>query len=109
MNARADGYRALQSPSMYRPWHQPLFGHSALEQTTRALRVMVWTDEAPEVGARLGFDVFRHDGSTVESLAQVAWVDHQPGDAPARYRLGLSVFAQCGLHFDELEELLAED
>jgi hypothetical protein len=102
-----NGYRTLQSPSMYRPFHQPLFAGTALTQTTHTLRVMVWTDEAPEVGARLGFEVLTPQGTSVESLAQVSWVEPQPEEHPARYQLGLEVFAQCAPHFDELERLLA--
>lgn len=103
-----DGYRELQSPSLYRPWQQPLFGSSAPRRTARALRVMVWTDEAPAVGAHLSFDVLRRDGTTVESIAEVAWVAPQPSAKPARFRLGLTVFAQTEPSLQELERLLAD-
>lgn len=108
MNAITTGYRELQSPSLYRPWQQPLFGSNAPRISSRLLRVMVWTDEAPAVGTRLSFDVLRHDGTTMESIAEVAWVAPQAAENPARFRLGLAVFAQTEPSLDELERLLAE-
>lgn len=108
MRAPRTGYRELQSPSLYRPWHQPLFGSSAPRRATRALRVMVWTDEAPAVGTHLNFDVIRHDGTTVEAIAEVTWVDPQPAAEPARFRLGLAVFAQTQPSLEELERLLGD-
>ena len=103
------GYRELQSPSLYRPWHQPLFGSTAPQRATRPLRVIVWTDEAPAVGTNLNFDVLRHDGTTVEAVAEVTWVDPQPTAEPARFRLGLAVFAPTQLGLEELERLLGEE
>jgi hypothetical protein len=103
------GYRELQSPSVYRPWQQPLFGSSAPRNTARPLRVVVWTDDAPAVGSHLNFDVIRHDGTTVESIAEVTWVAPQPAEQPARFRLGLAVFAQTEPNQEELERLLAHD
>lgn len=102
------GYRELQSPSLCRPWHQPLFGSTTLQRATRPLRVMVWTDEAPAVGTHLNFDVIRHDGTTVEAVAEVTWVDPQPSAEPARFRLGLAVFAPTQPSLEELERLLGD-
>ena len=102
------GYRELQSPSLYRPWQQPLFGSTAPRHTSHPLRVLVWTDEAPAVGSHLNFDVIRHDGTTVESIAEVTWVAPQPTRHPARFRLGLAVFAQTEPNQLELERLLAD-
>lgn len=106
MSAIPTGYRELQSPSLYRPWQKPLFGSTAPRTTTKLLRVMVWTDEPPAVGTRLSFDVVRHDGTTMESIAEVAWVAPQLQANPARFRLGLAVFAQTEPHLEELERLL---
>lgn len=108
MNAPPPGYRQLQTASMYRPFHQPLFANSMPPQCPRALRVMVWTDEAPAVGTRLGLDVFRGDGTTLESIAHVAWIAPQPKPAPALFRMGLAVFAQTDPGLEELERLLAD-
>ena len=105
---RTTGFRQLQSASMYRPFHEPLFAGQQPTTSTRPLRVMVWTDEAPEVGSRVGLDVFRPDGSTLESIAEVAWVDPQPRPSPARFRLGLSVFPRNDPGLEELERLLAD-
>lgn len=108
MTANPTGYRQLQGASWYRPFHQPLFSTSTPTFSARALKVMVWTDEAPPVGARLGLDVLRSDGTTLESIADVAWVDPQPAATPARFRLGLAVFTQTDPGLDELEQLLAD-
>jgi hypothetical protein len=107
MDTIPTGYRELLSPSLYRPWQQPLFGSTAPRTTSKLVRVMVWTDEPPAVGTRLSFDVVRHDGTTMESIAEVAWVAPQnTASTPARFRLGLAVFAQTEPHLEELERLL---
>lgn len=108
MNAQPTGYRQLQTACMYRPFHQPLFSGTMPTQTERAVRVMVWTDEAPPVGSRLGLDVFRGDGTTLESIAEVAWVTPVPRATPARFRLGLSVHPQTDPALTELEQLLGD-
>ncbi len=109
MSARPPvGYRELQSPSLYRKWQQPLFGSSAPRHTPNPLRVLVWTDDAPAIGSQLNFDVIRHDGTTVEAIAEVTWVGRQSAEHPARFRLGLEVFPQTEPNQEELERLLAD-
>lgn len=108
MNATPTGYRHLQTASMYRPFYEPLFSGQQPTQVARPVRVMVWTDEAVEVGSRLGFEVFRGDGTTLESIADVAWVEPQPRPSPARFRLGLAVFARTDPGQEALERLLEE-
>lgn len=101
------GYRELQRPSLYREWHEPLFHSSVPTRTGRALKVIVWADEAPGLGAQVTLEVLRLDGSLVESLAEVTWVEPQPRGAPAPYRLGLCVFAQSEPALEVLESLLS--
>lgn len=103
------GYRQLLANSICRPWHPPLFGGPAPRHTARSLRLLVWTDDEYEQGAALGFDIFPGDGSTLELLARVAWVAPQPADAPARFRLGLTVYAQTDRELDQVERLLADE
>lgn len=69
---------------------------------------MVWTDDAQAVGDRLYVDVFPGNGQTLELSARVAWVEPQPDDTPARFRLGLAVFAPHDAVLDEVERLLAD-
>ena len=52
--------------------------------------------------------MIRHDGTTMESIAEVAWVTPHAAENPARFRLGLAVFAQNEPSVEELERLLAE-
>lgn len=109
MGDKPSGYRALNCPSLYRPWRAPLFSGSAPSASRRPVRVMVWTDEAPPIGARVDFEAFTLNGRTVESIADVAWVTEAPDETPARYRLGLSVFPQTDPDLAALEAMLAAD
>ena len=92
---------------MCRPRYR-LFASSAPAETTRSVRLMVWTDDAYAAGDLLSFDVFPGNGTTLELTATVAWVDPQPDAAPARFRLGLAVFAPREEVLDEVERLLAD-
>ena len=109
MPDKPSGFRPLNCPSLYRPWREPLFSNSAPTTTRKPLRVMVWTDEAPPIGARVDFEAFTLNGRTVESIADVAWVTEQNEETPARYRLGLSVFPQTVPDLAALEAMLAAD
>lgn len=105
---RSSGFRPLQTGCMYRPYRRPLFGASARSRSQRPLHVSVWADEAPKPGACLALDVFMADGSTLPTLADVAWVDPQPPGASARYRVGLSVFPPNDAGLRSLEQLVAD-
>jgi hypothetical protein len=93
---------------MCRPRARPLFASSAPPATARSVRLMVWTDDEYASGDRLFFDVFPGNGTTLELTAKVSWVDPQPNDTPARFRLGLAVFAPHEAVLDEVERLLAD-
>ena len=93
---------------MCRPRYRPLFASTAPLETARSVRLMVWTDDEYASGDRLSFDVFPGNGSTLELTAKVSWVDAQPDAAPARFRLGLAVFAPHETVLDEVEGLLAD-
>lgn len=103
---RHPGYRPLQTGCLYRPYRRPLFGAPA--RTPRALRLMVWADDAPRPGERLALDVFMADGSTLPTIADVAWVDAQPPGGWARYRVGLEVAPASEAGLRALEQLVAE-
>jgi len=92
---------------MCRPRYR-LFASSAPAETARSLRLMVWTDDRYTIGDLLSFDVFPGNGSTLELTAKVSWVDPQPNETPARFRLGLAVFAPHETVLDEVERLLAD-
>lgn len=105
---RSTGYRSLHTGCLYRPYRRPFFGSSLRTRASRALHLMVWTDEPPRAGACLSLDVFMADGSTLPTLADVIWVEPQPEGACAKYRVGLAVFPpnEAGLH--SLEQLVVD-
>ena len=108
VSQRAAGFRQLLAASMCRPRYRPLFASSAPAETARSVRLMVWTDDEHATGDRLCVDVFPGNGITLELTARVSWVDPQPNQTPARFRLGLSVFAPREAVLDEVERLLAD-
>ena len=93
---------------MCRPRYRPLFASSVPAETARSVRLMVWSDDKHAIGDRLYVDVFPGNGTTLELTARVSWVDPQPTEAPARFRLGLAVFAPHEAVLDAVEQLLAD-
>jgi len=108
MSMRLTGYRALHTGCMYRPYRRPLFAASMRTRSSRALHLMVWTDDAPKLSACLALDVFMADGSAMPTLADVMWVERQPIGAPAKFRVGLSVYPPTDAGLRSLEQLVVD-
>jgi len=69
--------------------------------------VMVWTDDEYSVGDELSLDVFPGDGTTLEFLARVEWVQALPGREPAAFHVGLRLSSKTPESRNELAKLLA--
>lgn len=102
MSSGRVGYRQLNAASMCRPHRAPWFGKTKWLVPTHP--VMVWTDDAYDVGDELSVDVFPGDGTTLEFLGRVEWV-HETG-TPAAFRVGLRLSSKSESQRDRLEGLL---
>ncbi|MFZ5438940.1 MAG: PilZ domain-containing protein [Myxococcota bacterium] len=68
--------------------------------------VMVWTDDRYDVGDELDLDVFPGDGTTLEFVGRVEWVQDMPDEKPAAYRVGIRLSSKSVEHRDLLAKLL---
>jgi hypothetical protein len=86
-------YPRLQAPVYFSPVGFPWPGRRRRPAADPLGGIRVFTDEAPDEGARLHVEIFLVDGTSVVCRVEVAWVDALGGGAPARFDVGLKFTA----------------
>lgn len=83
-------YKRIQTPAFFRPAGLKPFLHLSNGESGEA-RLRMYSDAHHACGEHLKLELIFPNGEDRSLIAEVAWVDALPPDAPARYDVGLRV------------------
>ena len=78
-------------------------------QSPRAWRPRIYSDDELKVGSRLELDLFLPDDTTLATKAVVVWVHEMPSGSPARYDVGVRFDAMDDADQQRLSHVLDEE